>query len=304
MQINSSEFVSSLYDRLELKPAHNKSSYRPAPRQSDAVRAQLSAASMVKYEESRNIGVSIETQDGDMVRLLINSEFGFQSGTVAVQGEDDEAFASQTSVHQQTRMDFTVEGELDRDELKAIRKTLKKVEKITDKLFDGKVEKATSKLEKLGRHFNTDELSGIDVHLSSHRSLELAAAYFIEPVQTAPTDSIPDGEPSEIPSPVAATETDIGTEDMGEVEIEEQASADPSGVALLDFDSLMQKFNEFFDDLIKDALFPRPGQLIADMIEAVVDMKFTLGQVDQTQVEEVQDQLEEPLEALRARDDA
>jgi hypothetical protein len=39
------------------------------------------------------------------------------------------------------------------------------------------------------------------------------------------------------------------------------------------------------------------------MTEAVVDLKLSIGEVSESEAEEAQEQLGEPLEALRARDE-
>lgn len=286
----------------DLQPALNDAPQGPAPVE-DAVQMQFSAAMMAKYEESRSTAITIETQDGDSVRLFINPEFGFQAGSAGVVGEDGSAFATHSSSYQKISMGFSVEGELDGDELKAIRKVFNKVEKIADKFFDGNVEKAASKLEMLVQKMDTDELAGIDVALSRRRSLQLAAVYQIAPATSAPGEALPDSETPAAADPDVVTPAIVAADET-ETEESEPADENHTGTTTLNVNSLMEQFNDLFDELFEDDLFPQPGQLIAGITESVVQLKFSYGEIDAAQHEDVQSQLQEPLEALKERDDA
>ncbi len=160
-----------------------------------------SGGERLRISGRREASVSIQTQDGDIVEISLRSATSVSAGsTVAVAGDTG---ASETTLNgsRERTLQIHVNGSLDADERKAIRKLLHRIDKAARKFFSGDLAKALHKLDKL--KLKGDELASVAVNLSRQRTIDYAAALQLGASGRA------GGEPAQpgttVPKPVVPT---------------------------------------------------------------------------------------------------
>jgi hypothetical protein len=133
-----------------------------------------------------NAAIEISTKDGDKVSINFESIQAYQerllSSESMLQSQDDGTsyYIEQLTEHQRASFNshefaFSVEGELDKEEIKAIGDIVKNVSKLADEFFNGDIEAAYKKAGELG--FNEQQIAGFALDLSSTKTVQVSAAY-------------------------------------------------------------------------------------------------------------------------------
>lgn len=162
---------------------------------------QQAAAASVAHVESGSLSLAIRTADGDTVTIRFQREQGSALTAYAAQDGNSQASGASYVGYQSSSLDFSVEGNLDEGETKAISALVKDVEHLAGRFFSGDLQGAFKEASKMG--FDNQELAGFALNLTQtveHR--EAAAAY-----QEASGDSAT--APASIKDAVAAT-ADLG----------------------------------------------------------------------------------------------
>jgi hypothetical protein len=197
-------------------------------------------------------------------------------------------------------MTFTVEGNLDKKELHAIARMIKKVAKIAERFFDGNILGAMKKAASL--HFDSKQISGFSLDLSFEETRQVAAVS--QTARTVPTQSgqstgetpgvpvstDPPAVPSITPEPVSGTDapasTDAsaapGTEPPSIPDDEEgsgnggvPAPSAPAGTSIL-----LMEFQKLVVEIQASGLFKNPKHAIQDMVEALAGHRYPQGHAD------------------------
>ena len=164
-----------------------------------AASAELAAVQTTSYVRKDKANLDISTQEGDRVQIRFRSREGYvsQTSTGATGGERNVyAFSS-------GRIEISVDGELNEEELTAIGELVGKVESLANEFFAGDVQKAFESAAALG--FDSTQIASFALKLSTRETLRQettgAPALPAAPKATAPKPAAP----APLPAPVADT---------------------------------------------------------------------------------------------------
>jgi hypothetical protein len=157
--------------------------------------------------QSQNTAVTLVTAEGDTVTLSSGSESQVQFETYNADG----ASVSSLSGEWSRSFSLSIEGDLNRKELRDIRKAVRTIEKVNRTLARGDADKAAEQAEKLQR---LDTITSLDAELMRTRQVTLETwtgntpAQPIEPPSQpeVPLDAAPDT--IIVPAPIAAPDSD------------------------------------------------------------------------------------------------
>lgn len=145
------------------------------------------------FSRSESGDIQIETQEGDLVSISFNRTqsaeiLAYQSvqGRFSVQGFEQATSASAS-------LSFSVEGDLNQEELESINQLLTRIDKVTDKFFDGNLQAAFNKASRLG--IDAEQLASFSVSLFSEETRSIAASSSQTFVTPAPS-SVAEGSPA------------------------------------------------------------------------------------------------------------
>jgi hypothetical protein len=150
-------------DHVERGERHN-------PNQEGAVKtaASLSAAA-VRYQRVERTALRIETQEGDVVRLKISVKDALSAQGASI--ADGETVVSELSVRASstTRLRISVQGELNDEELAAIRSVVEQAGALANDFFDSGTAEAAQLASTL--ELNAEQLAQVRFRLSLRESL-------------------------------------------------------------------------------------------------------------------------------------
>lgn len=162
------------------------------------------------YQASNSAALSLTTADGDEVSISFESliayqeqmrlqqmETGFDDGENQGYMYSESAEYSQASFAQD-KFAFSVKGELDEDELKAIGELVKDVSDLADEFFNGDVQAAFEKAQELG--FDESEISSMSLDLQRSESISVSQAY--REVAAYQQNQAPESTPASLPQSV------------------------------------------------------------------------------------------------------
>ncbi len=149
-------------DRLEGKPPE------------EAQRTEALAVASSSHNE-RSFALEIRTQDGDLITLTMESMRSSSQSASLEQNADGFRFTSTHETQARDSIQFSVEGNLDKDERKALNELIKKVDHFADKFFDGGVPNLLHHASKLG--FDSEEIAGFSLSLSQVETHQASVAY-------------------------------------------------------------------------------------------------------------------------------
>ncbi|WP_431688319.1 DUF5610 domain-containing protein [Hahella sp. NBU794] len=113
-----------------------------APSRLGGIAEALSARRSSLY--AANVGINVQTQDGDNVRIRMVEASGSQTSLNYRRGENGEAMQFSSNSFRVGSFEFSVDGELDEDELNALADMLQQVEGIAASFFGGDMDAAFS----------------------------------------------------------------------------------------------------------------------------------------------------------------
>lgn len=129
--------------------------------------------------QSNSSDLSITTADGDIVSISFSAlqenqsseRFNYSSG----QGSSEVNYQSNHSSHTAMNFSFSVQGDLDKDELQAIQSLIKDISKIEKDFFAGDIDKAFNKAIELG--YDQEQLSSFSLDLRQTQTNYVSKAY-------------------------------------------------------------------------------------------------------------------------------
>lgn len=166
-----------------------------------AASAELAAVQTTSYVRKDKANLDIATQEGDRVQIRFRSREGFVSQTATgATGGDRNVYAFSSG-----RIEISVDGELNEEELAAIGELVGKVESLANEFFAGDVQKAFESAAALG--FDSTQIAGFALKLSTRETLRQetsgAPALPAAPKAPAPKPAAPTPTPTPLPAPVA-----------------------------------------------------------------------------------------------------
>ena len=162
-----------------------------------AASAELAAVQTTSYVRKDKANLDIATQEGDRVQIRFRSREGFVSQTATgATGGDRNVYAFSSG-----RIEISVDGELNEEELAAIGELVGKVESLANEFFAGDVQKAFESAAALG--FDSTQIAGFALKLSTRETLRQettgSPALPVAPKASAPKPAVP----TPLPAPVA-----------------------------------------------------------------------------------------------------
>jgi len=137
---------------------------------------QLNHSSDLYAQSSKSSDISITTLDGDKVTISFSDiQEATQSERYSNFGEQGESYQSFSSSYRETSFSYTIEGELDENEHKAISSLIKDINTLQKEFFNGDVEKAFDYAQTLG--FDNEQISEFSVDLNKSQTTIVSKAY-------------------------------------------------------------------------------------------------------------------------------
>lgn len=125
-------------------------------------------------EDQRDYSFTLKTADGDTVTINAASKFSeyYQSSQNTSESSQLQARHGSTS---ETRFGFSVEGDLDADELKAINNLLTQINDVADSFFAGDIQGAFEQALSVG--YDSDEIVSFALHLTHVQTTRIETTY-------------------------------------------------------------------------------------------------------------------------------
>lgn len=169
---------------------------------SAAASAEITAAQSTTYLRKDKASLAIQTQEGDRVQIRFRSREGVVSQTAtSASGEERRVYAFSSG-----RIEISVQGELNDDELAAIGDLVDKVESLAQDFFAGDVQKAFEAAANLG--FDAEQIAGFALKLSTRESLRQEG---YGPPPPPPPVPAPKPAVAAVPVPAAAADSTDAT---------------------------------------------------------------------------------------------
>ncbi|HET9129902.1 MAG TPA: hypothetical protein VFO86_03080, partial [Terriglobia bacterium] len=162
----------------------------------------------VKVTQSQTADITIVTAEGDTVTLSASRSVELSLATYNAQGKvgDSSAAVSGVSAELQRSSDFsiTVDGDLNKEELKEIRTAFRTIQKAATDVLKGHDERAAARTAKLG---DLDQIASIDADLEFNREVSVTQVSAKSETTSAPeTSEVP--ATTTVSSPVPAPSSD------------------------------------------------------------------------------------------------
>lgn len=149
------------------------------------------------YGISRSFELEIKTREGDTVKIKVDAEH-LQS--LLAKKQSDANGSSTTAEYAEKnslKFSYSVDGNLNDDELKALDRFFSDANKLADSFYSGNVENAFKQASKLS--FNSDEIASFSINMSQNEAYSKTEAY--QQVQDQPSDaSTPAQKPANNPN--------------------------------------------------------------------------------------------------------
>jgi len=201
----------SCVDSVSCSSLNNSSPLNPQKAPNFA--AELQAAK-VKVSQSQTADITIVTAEGDTVTLSSSKAAELLFATYNAQGQ----VGGSAELHRSSTFSMSVEGDLNREELKDIRRAIRTIQKAANDVLRGHEEKAASRTARLA---NLDQIASIDADLEFHREVSVTqvsarseAVAIPESTATpepASTSVTAPSEPSETPAATAEAKVSTAT---------------------------------------------------------------------------------------------
>ncbi len=163
-------------DQLIKKGIQSLRKNQPALRQESEDMLEMQGES-----ESRELNLEILTKDGDRVKIEINTDTMSESLRYQYEDEGRNIRGKQISDSTDDFLSFSIQGELDPEELNAISDLISEITTLADTFYSGNFQDALSQATGMGNI--SDELSGFSLDLKYERS---AYAAYMSPETQGP----------------------------------------------------------------------------------------------------------------------
>jgi hypothetical protein len=168
--------------------------YRPDQTQSQVAKtgvySGLSQMEKLSVWESQETDLSIVTQEGDYVTISTDSEFRLDFTTYdqtgRIKGYISRLHSESLSLDSSQEFSISVDGDLNEQEIKDIRKVLQSLDKIMKDLLSGQLDQGMTRAEKLG---DLGSLSSIEATLQSEQSISEERTILTETIASPQTSN-------------------------------------------------------------------------------------------------------------------
>jgi len=126
-------------------------------------------------QSSRTSDLTVTTADGDKVNISFSDFQESSQSEKYYSGDNKESFQYSTSNYRETSFSYSIEGDIDKDEQKAISSLIKDINHLQKEFFNGDVEKAFEYAQKLG--FDSEQISDFSLELYKTQTTRVSQTY-------------------------------------------------------------------------------------------------------------------------------
>lgn len=152
--------------------------YEPANKNSlkglktvDSILAMKSVESRI----SQSAEITIKTKEGDEVTIFFDQSASKSRNIFHMEQGGDRITAFAESESLDANFAFTIEGNINEDEQKALRNLIKKMDKVSNEFFNGDVKSAFKHAQRVG--FDTSQIASFSMDLNMEKSVQAVVAY-------------------------------------------------------------------------------------------------------------------------------
>jgi hypothetical protein len=261
--------------------------------EADAGRNVVSSASVLEASSvvRQRSTIRIRTQEGDVVTLNLRSRESLRLSDSSLSDATGSASSTELSVSSRSKLSLRIEGDINADEMQALRRVFEQADAIADEFFNGDVGEAfrsaadfsfdNEQLAAVSLNFRERETTRVDVRRVERTAPAVAPAPSQEPARkntpvdpetVAPAPVDVDAKPPSVPPPeaIVAPETKAAAAATEAAQVVETAPgagrvAAPEAVELFDVRSLIGKFlaktREGFEAGVNRAFFSESFRL-------------------------------------------
>lgn len=166
------------------------------------------AHSSESYAERQNTELQIKTRDGDIVTINIEKAEGYSSSQSAYQDGNNQIIANEQSYSQSQGISYSVKGDLDEDELKAINDLVGEVKGLSDTFFKGDTQAALHHAMDIG--FDSSEIAGFAFNVSHSQTSAATQAYAeVRELNNPQSSPVPEKQMANLLAPLADMMKDL-----------------------------------------------------------------------------------------------
>lgn len=129
----------------------------------------------VAISDSRDFSLEVKTRDGDVVKINVSSARALQAASTQLQSGNVDASGVAAQLSGEDNFSFTVEGELDDGEMKALNDLFSQVNDVASTFYGGDVESAFNQALSVG--YDQTELVGFAANMTQTQTVAVTQAY-------------------------------------------------------------------------------------------------------------------------------
>jgi hypothetical protein len=191
----------SCVDSVSRTPVDNSTALNPQTIQGSSASIQ---ATQVKVSQSQTADITIVTAEGDTVTLSSSKTAELSFATYNAQGHTADSSATisgaSTELHRTSAFSISVDGDLNKAELKDIRSAIRTMQKAANDVLKGHGEKAAARTARLS---DLDQLASVDADMEFNREVSMTQVS-----AQSGTTAVPESAEVQVPTPVPASTTD------------------------------------------------------------------------------------------------
>ncbi len=214
------------------------------------------ALQSVQSSESNSADIQIETKEGDIVTISLSNAARSSTTALNLQQGNTEINAYAESFSYESDFNIMIEGDLNEDEQQSIAELVNKINKVSNKFFNGNVQSAFRHAQNIG--IDSQQIAGFSMDLNHGKSVQAISAY---QQTTAPEQSVqPD---------LLQTASDFITESkdfLSDVPQQFATFAHPENVFNELFDGVGQQYDDYFTQE-QGSEYVTVGSLFSNMVE-------------------------------------
>lgn len=144
----------------------------------------------VAAQISQSAEIEIVTQEGDVVKIRLAESASMSQSIAHVKQNGQAATAFESSSESSSDFSISIEGDLNEDEQKSLKKLLKQMDKVGKEFFSDNIQGAFKQAQKIG--LDTEQLASFSMNLSMEKSVQAISTYqqTAAPEQNLATDKI------------------------------------------------------------------------------------------------------------------
>lgn len=135
----------------------------------------ISAMQAEQYSGSASMQLELRTQEGDVVNISFSQIQEYANSQYAAKHEGTSAYAAQMSAYSETNWQFSVDGHLNEQELDALNKVVKDVQKLGAAFFSGDFASALEQASQLG--VGSKQLASLSLNLKQTQQYTAVSGY-------------------------------------------------------------------------------------------------------------------------------